>query len=149
MSPGSEGHRLGGFKAGEEDAAGKERTKRVPMTVISAVRMATSAKTQRKPAASPRKPPTMANGEERASTLGQGVRMEKRMINVRPTAGPRNGAEAKMAMAMPRCAAENMSEMDPPALVSGEEPAEPEKKRRTGKVGRVRVRCIHAGWKTH
>ena len=64
--------------------------------------------TQRQPSASPVKPPTTG-----------------------PTTGPMKGAAANSDMARPRCLAPNMSAMVPPALVMGEDPNAPAKKRST------------------
>jgi len=46
-----------------------------------------------------------------------------------PSAGPRKGAEAKTLIARPRWLAEKVSAMTPPALVSGDEPKAPTRKR--------------------
>jgi hypothetical protein len=51
-----------------------------------------------------------------------------------PITGPRNGAAAKMLVANPRCEAENISAMTPPALVNGDEPNAPARNLRTIKV---------------
>jgi hypothetical protein len=48
----------------------------------------------------------------------------------RPSAGPRYGAAEKTANATPRSLLSNTSEIVPPALVKGDEPKLPLKKRR-------------------
>lgn len=47
---------------------------------------------------------------------------------------PRKGAAANKLMAIPRSFAGNMSAITPPALVNGEDPNEPAKKRRIIRV---------------
>ena len=47
---------------------------------------------------------------------------------------PKNGAEANILIAIPRSFEGNMSAMTPPALVNGDEPKAPAKKRRIMRV---------------
>ena len=54
---------------------------------------------------------------------------------------PKNGAAAKRLIAIPLCLAWNMSAMTPPALVKGEAPKAPAKKRR---MIRVQLFCAPA-----
>ena len=50
------------------------------------------------------------------------------------TVGPIKGAAEKTDIANPRCDAENISAMTPPAFVSGEDPNAPAKNRKTTSV---------------
>lgn len=72
------------------------------------VRIASSPSTHRQPRVMPRNPPITG-----------------------PRQGPINGAAVYMLIAIPRCAAGNMSAITPPALPKGELPKQPAKKRRT------------------
>jgi hypothetical protein len=73
--------------------------------------MARNPKTHRHPFVIPKKPPIIG-----------------------PRTGPRKGAEAKRLIAMPRCLAGNMSAITPPALVRGDDPNDPARKRRIMRV---------------
>ena len=84
---------------------------REPIIHRTPVKIAMRPSTQRQPSVSPRKPPTIG-----------------------PSVGPMNGAAANTDMARPRCEAENISAMTPPAFVRGDEPKAPAKNLRMIRV---------------
>jgi hypothetical protein len=106
-----------------------------------AVKMATSANTQRNPADSPRNPPIIGPVRRRLRHI---IKRGREMFI--PSAGPRYGATEKTANATPSSFGSKISEIVPvkrsarspkeecshipPALVNGEEPKLPLKKRR-------------------
>jgi hypothetical protein len=55
---------------------------------------------------------------------------DEKGLTIGPTAGPRKGAAAKMAIPNPRSPASKRSETVPPALVKGEDPAVPARNRK-------------------
>lgn len=84
--------------------------------------------------------PPRCLGEE-ATCDGSYIRVsilqsEKTRVHVSPSDGPKKGAAANMAVAIPLSDWLNISAITPPELVSGELPSAPAKKRRTTRAGK-------------